>query len=200
MIHIYQKPKSNAPIFLLLHGTGGDERDLIPFVQSLNPNAGFLSVRGEVNEHGMNRFFRRLKPGVFDLEDLEKRTANLNAFLDEAARKYQFDKSQLIAFGYSNGANMIASLILYNGSLIKAAVLMHPMVPRRDLDPVDLSGLKVLITAGQHDAMCPVQETEDLEAILTSMNAEVSIEWFSGGHEITPNEVNRIRNYLKAFN
>lgn len=199
MIYIYEEPNNNKPIYLLLHGTGGDEHDLVPLVKAMHPGAGVISLRGEVNEHGMNRFFRRIRPGVFDLEDLEKRTNDIYHFLDEVEKKYSFKKTDLIAIGYSNGANMIANLLMQCGPIFKGAVLMHPMVPRRDLKKQNLSNVSVLVTAGKHDAICPVSETNDLVTLLTEMNASVSTKWFSGGHEITQYEVETIKEWINAF-
>ncbi len=199
MIYIYEEPKNNAPIYVLFHGTGGDEHDLVPLVKAMHPDAGVLSLRGEVNEHGMNRFFKRIRPGVFDLEDLARRTNDINQFLDEVSKKYDFKKQDLIAIGYSNGANMIASLLMQCGPIIKGAVLMHPMVPRRDLDKQDLSDISILVTAGKHDAICPVSETNDLVTLLTEMNANILVKWFSGGHEITQYEVETIKDWINAF-
>ena len=199
MKHIYMKPEENQPIYLLLHGTGGDENDLIPLVQMFNPSAGILSVRGEVNEQGMNRFFKRLSPGVFDLEDLEKRTADLYAFLIEAGKNYDFDVNELIAIGYSNGANIAASLLMHKGAVIQGAVLMHPMVPRRDIESADLSNLKVLITAGKRDAICPELESKELDVILSNAGTNVQLTWFPGGHEICKPEIETIKEWLKVF-
>src|SRR5689334_24836751 len=103
---------ASAPVLLLLHGTGGDENDLIPLAQELLPGAAILGVRGKVLENGMPRFFRRLAEGVFDLQDLERRTAELAGFIENARRAYGLDGNKLIAVGYSNGANIAASLIL----------------------------------------------------------------------------------------
>src|SRR5690349_24069796 len=111
-IHVYEPAaRVDAPTLLLLHGTGGDEHDLLPLVPLLLPNAGVLSPRGPVSEHGMPRFFRRLAPGVFDLADLERRTADLLAFLDAAAREYGFVRDRVVAVGLSNGANIAANLL-----------------------------------------------------------------------------------------
>ena len=133
--HVYEPAASaDAPTLLLLHGTGGDEHDLLPLVPLLSPNAGALSPRGNVDEHGMPRFFRRLAPGVFDMEDLAKRTDELRDFIDAAAAHYGFARDRVIAVGLSNGANIAANLLLTHGPVVRAAVLFRGM-PTRDAGP-----------------------------------------------------------------
>src|SRR5881394_3555931 len=130
-IHRYEPPAADAgPItLLLLHGTGGDEHDLLPLGRVLLPGAGMLSPRGQVSEHGANRFFRRLAEGVFDQEDLARRTEALAAFVEAAARAYGFDRAGVVAVGFSNGANIAVSLLLRHPGVLRAAVLLRPMVP-----------------------------------------------------------------------
>src|SRR5699024_2655388 len=140
MKHIFNKGKdSTKPTLLLLHGTGGTELDLLPIAGQIDEEASVLSVRGNVSENGMPRFFRRLAEGVFDEEDLIFRTNELHAFLEEAAEKYQFDRDNIIAIGYSNGANIAASLLFHFKDALKGAILHHPMVPRRGIDIPDLT-------------------------------------------------------------
>ena len=143
MKHLFQKGKdSSKPTLLLLHGTGGTELDLLPLAGKIDEEASVLSVRGNILENGMPRFFRRLAEGIFDEEDLVYRTKELNQFLDEASQKYEFDRENVIAIGYSNGANIAASLLFHYPGCFKAAILHHPMVPRRGIDLPDLSGKK----------------------------------------------------------
>src|SRR3954452_13041520 len=135
MKHIFQKGTNLAkPTFLLLHGTGGTESDLLPLAGMIDEEASVLSVRGNILENGMPRFFRRLAEGIFDEEDLVYRTNELNQFLDEASQKYEFDRDNIIAIGYSNGANIAASLLFHYQDALKAAILHHPMVPRRGIN------------------------------------------------------------------
>src|SRR5690606_27534341 len=148
MKHIFQKGTNpNKPTLLLLHGTGGTEQDLLPLAEIIDKEANILSVRGNVLENGMPRFFRRLAEGVFDEEDLVFRTKELNEFLDEAAEKYEFDRDNLVAVGYSNGANIAASLMFYYKDALRGASLHHPMVPRRVINLPDLSGKRAIISA-----------------------------------------------------
>ena len=135
MRHIFQQGSdTNAPVLLLLHGTGGNERDLLPLAQIISPFSSVLSVRGNVLENGMPRFFRRLAEGVFDEEDLIFRTKELNDFLDQAAAEHQFDRSNIVAVGYSNGANIAGSLLFHYKDALRGAILHHPMVPRRGIE------------------------------------------------------------------
>src|SRR5437868_10373853 len=122
-------PGSSARTLLLLHGTGGNERDLIPLGHDLDPNASLLSPRGKVLENGMPRFFRRLAEGIFDLEDLQKRTHELADFVTSAAEHYKIDTQKIVAVGYSNGANIAASMLLLRPEVLSAAILFRAMVP-----------------------------------------------------------------------
>jgi len=190
MKHIFVKgTDSNAPVLLLLHGTGGTERDLLPLAERLSPLSSVLSVRGNVLENGMPRFFRRLAEGVFDIEDLIFRTGELNEFLDSAAAEYGFDRGNIVAVGYSNGANIAGSLLFHYKDALKGAVLHHPMVPIRGLELPNMDGLPIFIGAGENDPMCTPAETRDLEALLTEAGAQVTTHWERFGHQLTGTEV-----------
>lgn len=189
MKHIYKEGKEGKPTLLLLHGTGGTENDLLPIGNFLDPDAGILSVRGEVLENGMPRFFRRLAEGVFDLEDLVKRTEDLNAFIDKAAADYGFDRKNVIAVGYSNGANIAASLMFNYDDALKGAILHHPMVPIRDKELPSLDGTAVFIGAGTNDPICPMDEAKDLQSLLEGAGADVQIHWENFGHSLTQTEI-----------
>jgi phospholipase/carboxylesterase len=190
MKHIFNKGKnSTKPTLLLLHGTGGNELDLLPLAGMIDDEANVLSVRGNVLENGMPRFFRRLAEGVFDEEDLIFRTKELNEFLDEAAEKYGFDRDNIMAIGYSNGANIAASLLFHYQHALKGAILHHPMVPRRGMDLPDLSGKTVFIAAGTNDPICSPLESTDLQSLLEKANANVEIHWENRGHQLTMQEV-----------
>jgi phospholipase/carboxylesterase len=190
MKHIYQKGKDpQKPTLLLLHGTGGNELDLLPLAGRIDENAGILSVRGNILENGMPRFFRRLAEGVFDIEDLKFRTKELNEFLDEAAEKYEFDRSNILAVGYSNGANIAASLLFHYEHALKAAILHHPMVPLRGLKLPNLDGVSVFIGAGTNDPICPPEESTELQQLLEGANAKVELHWENRGHQLTAEEV-----------
>src|SRR5699024_2684437 len=135
MKHIFkQGTNQDKPVLLFLHGTGGNEHDLVKLADIIDPEASVLSVRGNVSENGMPRFFKRLAAGVFDEEDLILRTEELYNFLDEAAQEHGFDRKQVTAIGYSNGANIAASLLFHYENALEGAVLHHPMVPRRRIE------------------------------------------------------------------
>ncbi|USK87340.1 alpha/beta hydrolase [Peribacillus asahii] len=190
MKHIYQQGSNpNAPVLLLLHGTGGTETDLLPLAEMVSPDSSVLSVRGNVLENGMPRFFRRLAEGVFDEEDLVFRTKELQEFLDAAAKEYGFDRSNVVAIGYSNGANIAASLLFHYENALKGAILHHPMVPRRGLELPSLSQVQIFIAAGKNDLICPARETEELAELLQSAHADVNVFWENYGHQLTRSEV-----------
>jgi phospholipase/carboxylesterase len=190
MKHVFNKGKvPTKPTLLLLHGTGGNELDLLPLAGMIDDEASVLSVRGNVLENGMPRFFRRLAEGVFDEQDLIFRTKELNEFLDEAAKKYSFDRDNVIAVGYSNGANIAASLLFHHQNALKGAILHHPMVPRRGIDLPDLTGTPVFIAAGTNDPICPPQESEELQSLLEQAGAAAELHWENRGHQLTREEV-----------
>ena len=199
MIHIYKEGKDpEKPVLLLLHGTGGTEQDLLPLADLIDPNAAVLSVRGSVLENGMPRFFKRLAEGVFGEEDLVYRTKELHAFLDEAAKRYQFDRNHIIAIGYSNGANIAGSLLFHYEGSIKGAILHHPMVPRRGIQLPDLSGTPVFIAAGQNDPLCTAAESEELDELLRGAGAKTTLHWEMNGHSLTRTEVAAAAEWFKA--
>jgi phospholipase/carboxylesterase len=186
----------SSPALLLLHGTGGNEEDLVPLGETLAPGAAFLSPRGKVSEYGAPRFFRRLAEGVFDHEDLLFRTHELAEFVEAASDEYGFDRSKLVAVGYSNGANVAASMILLHPGLLRAAVLFRAMVPfEPDLTP-DLSGMPVFLAAGRMDRMIPPENTQRLADILVEAGADVDLRWRDTGHPLTYEEVGEAKEWL----
>lgn len=198
MKHIFNKGTDPAaPTLVLLHGTGGTEHDLLPLAEMVAPAASVLSVRGNVLENGMSRFFRRLAEGVFDEEDLLFRTKELNEFLDQAAEKYGLDRQHMVAIGYSNGANIAGSLLFHHQDSLKGAILHHPMVPRRGVELPDLSGTPVFIGAGENDPICAPQETEDLKALLEGAGAFVTVQWEQRGHQLTSSEVHAAASWFR---
>src|SRR5918999_3807219 len=166
MTHRFVKG-SRPDTLLLLHGTGGDEDDLLALGRDLDAESNLLSPRGNVLENGMPRFFRRLAPGVFDLEDHFARTHELASFVFNAASTYGFDPDLVTAIGYSNGANIAASLLLLRPDVLASAALLHAMVPFEPEELPSLNGVEVLLTAGRRDPMMPVEGTKRLEQILT---------------------------------
>ncbi|QKS70543.1 alpha/beta hydrolase [Paenalkalicoccus suaedae] len=197
MKHIFKKGTSDHTL-LLLHGTGGNEEDLLPIAQMIDPDANVIGVRGNVDENGMNRFFRRLAEGVFDEEDLIFRTKELHEFIDEAASEHGFDRSNMTAIGYSNGANIAGSLLYHYERPFKHAILLHPMVPRRGLDLPDMSGLPVFIGAGSNDPICPPEETKELHEHLKGAGAPVELYWANMGHQLTRDEIDEARRFYDA--
>src|SRR5947199_7332187 len=155
-------PGSSSRTLLLLHGTGGNERDLIPLGRELDPGAALLSPRGKVLENGMPRFFRRLAEGVFDLEDLKIRTTELADFVAAAAQHYGFAADNVVAAGYSNGANIAASLLLLRPEILSAAILFRAMVPLAPDTLPNLSSMRVWIGAGTDDPIIPTSESKRL--------------------------------------
>ncbi len=181
---------------LLLHGTGGNEDDLIPLGKQLLPDAAILSPRGKVSEHGAPRFFRRLAEGVFDHEDLLFRTHELAAFVGQAADEYGFDRRKLVAVGYSNGANIAASLMLLHPDLLRAAVLFRAMVPFEPEETPDLTGMPVFLAAGRRDTMIPPDNTERLAGILQEAGADLDLRWKNVGHPLTYEELEEARGWI----
>lgn len=185
-----------SPTLLLLHGTGGDENDLLPLGRMLDERAALLSPRGKVLENGMPRFFRRLSMGVFDEEDLVNRTHELASFVEEAASEYGLDPKRLFAVGFSNGANIAASLLLLHPDLLAGAVLLRAMTPFELETLPDLSGTPVYLAAGRSDQMIPAESTERLAELLRKAGAEVTLDWQPGGHGIGRAEVEAARDWL----
>lgn len=180
---------SDAPTLLLLHGTGGDENDLLPVGRMLDERAALLSPRGKILEHGMPRFFRRLAEGVFDHEDLMDRTYELAGFVDRAVDEYDIDQRRLFAVGFSNGANVAASLLLTYPRLLAGAILLRAMVPFEPDKTPDLSRIPVYLAAGRSDQMVPPENTERLAQVLREAGADVTLDWQPGGHGIGPDEI-----------
>ena len=186
----------DALTLLLLHGTGGDENDLLPVGRMLDERAALLSPRGKVLEHGMPRFFRRLAEGVFDQEDLVERTQELAEFVKRAVDEYDIDQRRLFAAGFSNGANIAASLLLTYPRLLAGAILLRAMVPFEPDRTPDLSGIPVYLAAGRSDQMVPPENTERLAQVLREAGADVTLEWQPGGHGIGPDEIQAARNWF----
>jgi len=184
---------------LALHGTGGDERDLVPLVHQAAPGAAVLSPRGPVLERGMPRFFRRLAEGVFDLEDLARRTEQLGDFVDAAARDYAVDRSRVVAVGFSNGANIAASLLLRRPGALAGAALLRAMVPFEPEGGPPPSGeasgtspdtpLPVTIAAGRMDPIVPPGHPERLAELLTAAGCDARVAWVHAGHQLTAQDL-----------
>jgi predicted esterase len=192
-------PGGQATTLLLLHGTGGSEDDLLPLGRMLRPGAAILSPRGKVLEGSMPRFFRRLAEGVFDLDDLAARTHELADFVVAGAARYRFDPAHIVAVGFSNGANIAASLLLLRPGVLRAAVLFRPMVPLVP-DPLpDLAGTPVFIGAGSADPLVPAAQTERLDEVLRACGAAVTVHWQPSGHGLGTGDVEAAKAWLAAL-
>ncbi len=187
---------ASATTILLLHGTGGDEHDLLPLGDLLAPGAALLSPRGNVLERGMPRFFRRLAEGVFDLDDLRLRASELAAFVGEAAAAYQRDPARIVAVGFSNGANIAAAVMLLHPGVLTTGVLLAPMVPLVPPTLPSLTGTGVFIGAGLQDPIAPRTQPEGLADLFTRAGADVTVDWHPGGHQLVPSTVQAAQRWL----
>lgn len=188
-------PGTSGETALLLHGTGGNEGSLLQLGTHLLPGASILSPRGQVLEGGMPRFFRRLAEGVFDLEDLVSRTGDLAGFVGRSAEKYGFDPARVTAVGFSNGANIAASLMLLRPEVLSRAVLLRAMVPLEP-DPRPLPGTPVWVGAGRYDPIVPAKNTARLAELLGERGARVHLDWREAGHQLAEGEVEAIAQWL----
>ena len=191
------KDNNDSLTLLLLHGTGGNEDDLIPVGQMLSSSASLLSPRGNVLENGMPRFFKRLAEGVFDMEDLKFRTKELADFVKDASNTYSFNLNKTIAVGFSNGANIAASLLLSYPEILKGAILFRAMVPFIPENMPDLSSKKVLLSAGTFDPIVSKNQIEDLLKILQKSGADVTLKWQQSGHNLTQTDILNAKEWLE---
>jgi predicted esterase len=188
---------AGADTLLLLHGTGGDEHDLLPLGRLLDPKANLLSPRGNVLENGRPRFFKRLAEGIFDVPDLIAQAQALSEFVSGAAQAYGFDPARVTAAGFSNGANIAAALLLLHPGVLRAAILLHPMVPLVPEVLPNLAGTAVFLGAGRRDPIASEEETERLAALLRQSGADVTLAWQPGGHALTQKEADAAAFWLK---
>ncbi|MGN4157235.1 alpha/beta hydrolase [Staphylococcus auricularis] len=184
MEHVFKKGAPDAPTFILLHGTGGDENDLIPLAQNLNPSYNILGVRGEISENGMNRFFKRHGQGKYDIEDLNFRTDRLIQFLKDAAEQYEFDLEKAVVVGFSNGSNIALNRIFDERIDFQKALLYAPLYPLPVTNEIDLSHMDILISAGERDPISPVRESKRLISLLKQHGANVETVWVNS-HELS---------------
>ena len=194
--YVHRWIPGSAETVLLLHGTGGNENDLVPLAGELAPGAAILSPRGNVLEGTMPRFFRRLAEGVFDEQDLALRTTQLAAFIGAAATAYEFDLGKLTAVGFSNGANIGANVLLRHPGIIRRAVLFRAMVPSKEPPAPGVAGTRAYIGAGRRDPIIPPANVEQLAAMLRSSGAEVTLEWRNAGHGLTGEDVEQAKLWL----
>jgi phospholipase/carboxylesterase len=197
-IHRFEKgAQPDARPLLLLHGTGGDENDLVPLGRMIAPDAPLLSPRGKVLENGMPRFFRRLADGVFDEDDVRQRAGELADFVAEARAHYGI--AAPIALGYSNGANVAAAMLLLRPEALAGAILLRATVPLSQTSPVDLTGKPVMIASGAHDPMMSPERAARLAALLQSYGAVVDHRTLPSGHELSQTDVNLARAWMQAL-
>jgi predicted esterase len=192
--------KGNLVTLLLLHGTGGNEQDLIPLGRELYPTAGILSPRGKVLEAGMPRFFRRLAEGVFDIEDLKFRTYELADFVGKASKVYGFDLRHVISVGYSNGANIASSLLLLRPEILSSAVLFRPMIPLMPEKVPSLKTKNIFMAAGDQDPIVPREQTEMLYRLFKKAGANVFLHWQKNiGHQLGYAEISAAKEWLSQL-
>jgi len=196
--HVYQPSATpNARTLLFLHGTGGDEHDLVPLAKNLDPTANILSPRGKVLERGMPRFFRRLAEGVFDTQDVIARTHELADFIIAAADTYAFDMKKVVAVGFSNGANIAGATLLLRPEVLHAAALWRPMIPLVPDVPPDLHGHKVLLTHGSFDTMISDRQRNQLEEMLRRYGANVYSKTIPTGHTLSQEDISITKRWLQ---
>jgi phospholipase/carboxylesterase len=188
---------SGGPLLFLLHGTGADENQFLGLGRDLLPDASLVSPRGDVSEHGAARFFRRTGEGVYDMDDLGRATEKMAAFIRDQVEQRQ--PSSVLGLGYSNGANILTSTLFATPGLLDAVVLMHPLIPFEPKVEGDLSGTRILMTAGRRDPICPPHLTSRLEAHLRHLHAQVELLWHEGGHEIRQAEIAAAGDFLGAY-
>ena len=189
--------RAGGPLFFVFHGTGADENQLLAVARQLMPEATIVSPRGDVSEHGAPRFFRRTGEGVYDMEDLAARTAKMAGYV--RAHKEERRPSAVLGMGYSNGANILASVVFEQPQLFDGVVLMHPLIPFQPQVKGTLDNLWVLMTAGRRDPICPAPFTEQFSEALVSHAAAVDTVWHEGGHEVRPEEFEAARHFLARW-
>ena len=188
-IHRFIPGEDSSETLLVLHGTGGNENDLIGIGQAIAPGAAILSPRGNVLENGAPRFFRRIAEGVFDPKEVRSRGEELARFIRTAVVTYGLDPSRVFALGYSNGANIASTVMLIEPGTIQGSILLRPMVVYEPPEKNDLSGSSVFISAGRMDPIVPTESVEQLAEMFRSANADVSLRWQLTGHSLVPSEV-----------
>jgi predicted esterase len=196
-VHRFRPATSGSrDTLLVLHGTGGNEDDLIGIAQTVAPGAAVISPRGNVLEGGAPRFFRRLAEGVFDPAEVRSRGEELAKFIRAAVASYDLDPARVFALGYSNGANIASTVMLLDPEVLRAAVLLRPMLVFEPREKVDLSRNALLISAGKVDPIVPPESVEKLVALLDERGAEVTLKWQLGGHNLVPSEIKEAADWL----
>lgn len=193
--HAFTKaPAPGAPLIFAFHGTGGNEFQFNELIEQIRPDAGIVAPRGDVSEHGALRFFRRTGEGVYDMDDLKLRTERMAAFV--AAKKAQHPGHPVYALGYSNGANILASVLFEHPDLFEKAALLHPLIPWEPAANEGLKDKQILITAGERDPICPLPLTQRLVDYFGSQGSRVETAFHPGGHEIRQGELQALAQFL----
>jgi phospholipase/carboxylesterase len=187
--HVPAEDSATGETLLVLHGTGGDENDLIGIGQAIAPGAAILSPRGNVLENGAPRFFRRVAEGVFDPKEVRSRAEELARFIRAAAVTYRLDASRIFALGYSNGANVASTVMLIEPGVLQGSILLRPMLVYEPPEQNDLTGSAVFISAGRMDPIVPQASVEKLVALFESVHADITLKWQLAGHGLVPSEV-----------
>lgn len=187
---------SHGETLVVLHGTGGDENDLIGIGQAIAPGAAIVSPRGNVLEAGAPRFFKRLAEGVFDPKEVRSRAEELARFIRGAIITYRLDPARVFALGYSNGANIASTVMLVEPGILQGVILFRPMLVYEPSEKSDLTGSAVFISAGRMDPIVPVSSVERLAELFASTHAEVTLKWQLAGHSLVPSEVREAADWL----
>lgn len=195
-VHAASAPEPGAPLVFAFHGTGGDEHQFPDLVRRLLPGAGIVSPRGDVSEVGANRFFRRTGEGVYDMADLARATAKMAGFV--RAHRALHPDAPAYALGYSNGANILATLLFTEPELFERSALLHPLIPWTPSPQPGLAGRAILVTSGQRDPICPPALTRALVDYLRGQGAQLTIAEQPGGHEIRQEELTALADFLRA--
>jgi phospholipase/carboxylesterase len=196
-VHRARPGAPGAPILFVFHGTGGDENQFFEFGGRLLAGATVISPRGDISEHGAARFFRRKAEGVYDCEDLARATGRMSEFV--AANRERYGSTTVLGLGFSNGANILANIMIEKPGLFEAGVLMHPLIPFKPENRKAEAKAHVLITAGQQDPISSVQQTDELADYFRRQGDTVTLEWHGGGHEIRPNEIEAAKRFFAPY-
>lgn len=195
MNYIYKEGNKELPLLVMLHGTGGDERQMMPLASSISPESSVLSVRGNVSENGMNRYFKRKAEGVYDVEDLHFRGKELLDWIVEFGKENDLDLSQAVFVGFSNGSNIAMNMMLREDTLIHQGILLAPMYPVEVPTDLDLSSTRVFLSMGENDPICTVQDSENVISIFERGGAEVTTFWVNS-HEVTQASLDAAKEWL----
>ncbi|HVW79220.1 MAG TPA: alpha/beta hydrolase [Alloacidobacterium sp.] len=198
-IHRFVPAQNSKRTLLILHGTGGNENDLLPIGRMLDPESALLSPRGKVLENGAPRFFRRIREGVFDEEDVILRANELADFVTGAVKENSLDASQIIAVGYSNGANIASAMMLLRPEILRGAILLRGQIPLIPEKLLDLTGKSVFLSSGNFDPIVDANGANELAQLLTKAGAAVTHVWQQSGHELSRNDIDAAREWLKSL-